>query len=163
LLLERCCESLRYILVLRGENVRHELDDGDLGADGAEERGHFDANDPAPDDDKACWLVNNAKHVVTRPDARVGEGRKPGWRAARCQDDVPCLDHLAGRIQEDVRRILEGGVTCVDLDPVLLHEVLDALAQAEHHLVLASHDACEIQRDGVRMEPELLRLLHARQ
>ena len=76
-LLESCGEGLCHVLVLGGQDMGHQLDDGDLGSDGAEERRHLDADDATTNDYKLLRLFPVAEDVVAGPDARVGEGRKP--------------------------------------------------------------------------------------
>src|SRR5450756_280727 len=141
----------------------HELDDGDLRADGAEECRHLDADNTATDHDHLLRLFPVAEDVVTGPDARISEGGKLDGRAAGGNNDVLRVNDLARGVDADMSRVFECCAAPVHLDIVLLHQEFDAFAKPDDDLVLARHDGAEVNTHVVSSQTKLARLLHARE
>src|SRR5450830_1235810 len=160
-LLEGCSEGQCYVLILDRQDMRHELDDGDLRPDGAEECRHLDADNTATDDNKFLRLLPVAEDVVTGPDARVGERGKLDGRAAGGNDDVLRFNDLAGRVDADMSRVFECCTALIHLDIVLLHQEFNAFAQPDDDLFLSCHDGTEVNTHVISSQTKLASLLHA--
>src|SRR5450756_1658939 len=133
----------------------HELDDGELRADGAEECRHLDADNTAADDNKFLRLLPVAEDVITGPDARISEGGELDGRAAGGNDDVLRVNDLARRVDADMSRVLECCTAPVHLDIVLLHQEFNAFAQPDDDLVLSGHDGTEVNTHVISSQTKL--------
>src|SRR5450756_228352 len=161
--LEGCSEGQCHVLILDRQDMWHELDDGDLRPNGAEECRHLDTDNTATDHDQFLRLLPVAEDVVTGPDARIGEGGKLDGRAASGNDDVLRFNDLAGRVYADVCRIAQCCAALIQLDIILLHQEFDAFAQTDDDLILAGHDGTEIDTHIISSQTKLACLLHARE
>ncbi|MDZ7801230.1 MAG: hypothetical protein U5K81_10630 [Trueperaceae bacterium] len=143
------------------QDAVHVLEDGDLAAEAGPHRAELQADEARPDHRQAAGHLGERQrarrvdHGVP-VDVDAGQGRHPGAGGdhhvfcRRLAVAVVCVhDHRAG---------------CGDLggpgvagNPVLLHQVGDAVGVRLHHGVLALHHGGEVQRDvrdrdAVRLE-----------
>ena len=108
-----------------------------------------------------CSLLRKTSSLVQMPGSVKGGNLMGELPVAMMTFFV--FDNLAGRIDADVCRIVQGRPAGIDLDVVLLHQVLDSLAQPDDDLVLARHDGAKVGPDTLCGQSELAGLLHARQ
>src|SRR6266511_3164265 len=152
LLLERALELCRDRLVFDRHEPRQQLDDRDVAAEAAEDRGELNADGTAADDDDRLRDRLQVDGFVARDDAlpidldprhaaRLRSGRNDDFLLHRERLLLPLGDFdlaLAGEPS--------GSLDPIDL--VLLEEKLDPAGQTFHDLVLASLDLVHVDPGG---------------
>ena len=78
------------VVVHAGKNRRHELDDGDLGAESSPDGAELEADDAAADDDEVAWDARDGERADVREDALFVEFEEweLDWYGAGGNDDV---------------------------------------------------------------------------
>ncbi len=159
LFFQHALELLGDVAVHRSENLVHELDHGDLGAEAVPDRSQLEADHPAADDDQLArnlvklQRTGGGDHLLF-VDLHTRQGHDVG---AGGDDDILCLNLrdlavLGGHLDLACGQDLAGAVEGIDL--VLLDQEADPADVGVDHILLVFHHDRQVELRLVDLDAE---------